>query len=185
MASFIKWIAKNPALSFFFAAEAACLVVGTALVISNMLKPTEQAPLIRPALAQVVVIAEKGQQDFVMTEMEVFAQSQQAEYAMITTSRKKAMNEFAKNENAILILSDKLDEEEIASLQIRTERLPLSQEPIDHSFSDEDATRFFIRDNVHSVDEDRIAGFLSSNASQDLVFQKFLKKSGKRNLRNG
>lgn len=186
MKSFFQWAAKNAALSFFFGLELFCLVFGLVWAINiSFNKPYKENLNHQPATAQVLVIVEEAQLDFANTEMEVFNLSQKINYKVTTAAREKAIAEFAKNENTVLMLTKELDEKEMANLKIHPDRLPLKQSIIDNASGIEGPTTFLIQDNATSNGESQIVGFLNNNKSQDLVFQKYHQKFGKRSFRNG
>lgn len=185
MKSLFKWVANNAALSFLLGLELFCLVYGTVLTVSVTFK-TDKKKMAHPTavVAQVLVIAEDTQKDFVYTEMEVFEHSNSGNYKVVTASRSAAIEAFENTDNAILILSGHLDENALDSMNLEAQRLPLQQEVIDQSVNSGQSLPVFIQDNTISPEERKIAQFLIDNHSQDLVFQKLQSKAGKNNVRN-
>lgn len=184
MKSFFQWVAKNAALSFFLGIELFCLVYGFVWALSISLEGSKKSPTREPVVLEVMIITEDSQRDFVMTEMEEFDLYQKTDYRVVSTSRENAINEFAKNENAVLILSQPLDEKEIANLKMNSSRLPLTQEIINNTAGLSDPASTFIQDNIISGEENEIVTFLKDDKAQDVVFQKYNQKSGKGAVRN-
>lgn len=174
MKSFFQWVGKNAALSFFLGVELFCLLFASALTVSTYLKDPEQPQL---AINQTLILTEVAQEDLVQAELEQFTQSRKLNYKVVSTSFQEAIAEFTTHEDAILILSRRLEEQEIAGLKIHPDRLPLEQQLIDQSATIGGTGYYFIQDNYHTTEENQLTAFFKNDEAQNLVFQKFRKKS--------
>ncbi len=177
-----QWVRNNVALSFFFTTEIICLFYGFAFLISSFGKDDQKLTSTSPPL---LVITEQAYQDLVHLELAEFAHLPVSDSNVVITSREQAIDAFAKNEHAILILSRPLDAQEMIALKIKSDRLPIRQDVIDNSVAANANLPVFIRDNTSSKVEDRLAAFLGNNQIQDGIFQKFQQKSLKSSFRNG
>lgn len=184
MKPLFSWVRNNVALSFFFATEIFGLLYGFVFFIGHYGEDNNKVTNTSTPL--MLVIAEENYRDLVHLELEEFAHLPASGSNVLITSREQAIHAFAKNEHAILILSKPLDGEELTALQIKSDRLPIRQEVIDNSGVEDADPPVFIRDNIPSKVEDRLAAFLSDDQIQDGIYQKFQqKKSFRSSFRNG
>ena len=183
MRSFFHWVNNNGSLSFLLGVEAFCLLFFLGWLVTVLLE--DDKTLMDNTPVAVTVITEDAHLDYVRTELEVFSLNNKSDYKVITTSRENAIAEFAENEHAVLILSRSLDDQELASLKIKADRLPIEQDVIDHSFASERTPLIFVGDNQRSDEESKLSDFLRDNKAQDLVLQKYQKKTVKPLVKNG
>lgn len=171
MNRFVKWASQNKALSFFFATEVVWLVIGLAMIIR--LNITDDAKKTGFSTPSLTIITEQAYKELVDLELEAFDYLSVLGSKVVVMSRAEAVQSFAKNEQAVLILSKPLDSVEMATMQLDPDRMPIRQDVIDHSGVVNVQLPVFIRDNTPSPVEERLAAFLSDDQVQDAVYQKF------------
>lgn len=182
MKSLFNWISNNIALSFFLLTQIVCLISGVIWITSSNQVDTisDSNEVVETVNQKTLIITEESQVALVQSEIENFDPSRKENFTIITTTRDSAITTFSENENAILVLAQPLNENELTGIKTQTTRLPLHQEIIDNSTDNPSTLPVFIRDNSNSNDEILMKNFLENNSSQDIVYQQFKKKSNTR-----
>lgn len=171
---------RHAALAYLLGLEVICLALGAVWLVNNYL---DDAP--RAAAHAVAVIAEMEEESLAETALEMYDPRQRREQEFIAVSREAALREFAREEEAVLILATPLTEAEIAALDLPADRLPLHQESMDDPSTPAEADPVFVYDNRASREEDRIVAFLHDGRGQREVFRRAQQGPRKLRGRNG
>ncbi|PHN02185.1 type 2 periplasmic-binding domain-containing protein [Flavilitoribacter nigricans] len=183
MKPLFQWVRNHVALSFFFAIEIIGLFYGIVFVIGTYGEDNRNMASI--SSPPILLITEEPYRDLVTLELKEFAHFPTSRTKVLVATREQAIQAFENNENAILILSKPLEEEEILAFKMKPERLPVHQDVIDYSEVSDAGAPVFITDNVASKIEHRLAIFLRDNEVQDVVFQKFNQRPQKSPFKKG
>ncbi|MEZ4828794.1 MAG: hypothetical protein R3C61_21285 [Bacteroidia bacterium] len=157
------WIAQNPALTYLFFTQVACIILGIYWGFSSLLSKQSDS---QPANFLITVAAYENSAREIVAAYNSQAVNEY-DVQLLIKSEEEGVKTFAATPNALLVMPRKLTPAEVALLDAK--RLPLSQEAVFPDQSPGNEFVFLIGDHQQSAAEGKFLSFIT-NPSQPRRF---------------